>query len=189
MISDGTVCCARGRGRTSRYSTLVLRVLYTGRGPKNDGSTRFSLKEHISCADGRATCHHTPHSRSTRRGQTGDRNVDRFLQQEVRCRPPKWNSRVLAPTHTGDAHAHRRATPEHAEWPRRARRRCSARYPLGATPRSPTAPVGGPSTATTRTPSMSGVTGWVLAPRRVSPNVGTRISGRWPGALRRIHPL
>ena len=36
----------------------------------------------------------------------------------------------------------------------------------------------GPSTPTTCAPTVSGVTGWVLAARRASPNVGACTSGR-----------
>ena len=52
--------------------------------------------------------------------------------------------------------------------------------PLGATPWAATATTGGPSTTTTRAPTVLGVTGWVIAARRASPHVGTRTSGRWP---------
>ena len=63
------------------------------------------------------------------------------------------------------------------------------RVPLDATPLGGHRLTSGPSTATTRAPSVSGVSGRVLVARRASPNVGARtcsICARV--ALRRVVP-
>ena len=63
------------------------------------------------------------------------------------------------------------------------------RVPLDATPLGGHRLTSGPSTATTRAPSVSGVIGWVLAARRASPNVGARTGSICARvALRRVVP-
>ena len=99
----------------------------------------------------------------------------RTLQKEVRWRPPKWGSHVLAPpgtrrrrpTHSGEP-------PKHAGWPRRAQRAVRFARSAGCHPLGGHHLTSGPSTPTTRAPSVLGVIGWVSASRRASPNVRAR---------------
>ena len=86
----------------------------------------------------------------------------RILQQEVRWRPPKWDSRVPATlVPDGAAPRTQESHPStlcglgaHIE-------RFDSRVPLDATPLGGHSVTSGPSTATTRAPSVSGVIGWV----------------------------
>ena len=65
-----------------------------------------------------------------------------------------------------------------------------AKYVRWTTPPwAPTATTGGTSTVTTRTPSVSGVIGWVSAARRAPPRVRARMGSICVGvALRRVVP-
>ena len=114
----------------------------------------------------------------------------RILQQEVRWRPPKWDSRVPATlVPDGAAPRTQESHPSTLGGLGALNERFDSRVPLDATPLGGHRLTSGPSTATTRAPSVSGVTGWVLVARRASPNVGARtcsICARV--ALRRVVP-
>jgi len=78
--------------------------------------------------------------------------------------------------------------------PPNAGARTSGRWPKHVRwttpPWAPTATTGGPSTATTRAPSVSGMTGWVLAARRASRSAGARTGSICAGvALRRVRTV
>ena len=114
----------------------------------------------------------------------------RILQQEVRWRPPKWGSRVLAPPGTRRRrHTHSGEPPERAGRPRRELRSVQTAQSAGCHPLAATATTGGPITTTTRARSVVGVTGWVISARRTSPNVGARTLGRWRSVPAGCHPL
>ena len=97
----------------------------------------------------------------------------RILQQEVRWRPPKCDSRVpgtLVPD--GPAPRTQESHPSTLGGLSAHNDRFKLHSPLDATPLGGHRLTSGPSTVTTRTPSVSGVIGWVLAERGASPNVG-----------------
>ena len=114
----------------------------------------------------------------------------RTLQKEVRWRPPKWGSHVLAPPGTRRRRAtHPGEPPKHAGRPRRAQRAVRFARPAGCHPLGGHHLTSGPSTPTTRAPSVSGMTGWVLAARRASRSAGARTGSICAGvALRRVGP-
>ena len=100
-------------------------------------------------------------------------HMHRILQGEIRWRPPKWGSRVRAPlVPDGAAPRTQESHPSTLGGLGALNERFDSRVPLDATPLGGHSVTSGPSTATTRAPSVSGVIGWVLAARRASPNVG-----------------
>ena len=115
---------------------------------------------------------------------------DRILQKEIRSPPQKWDSRVPATlVPDGAAPSIQESHPSTLGGLGALNERFDSRVPLDATPLGGLRLTSGPSTATTRAPSVSGVTGWVLVARRASPNVGARtcsICARV--ALRRVVP-
>ena len=114
----------------------------------------------------------------------------RILQQEVRWRPPKCDSRVpgtLVPD--GAAPRTQGSNPSTLGGLGALNERFDSRVPLDATPLGGHRLTSDPSTTTTRAPSVSSMIGWVSASRRASPNVGARtcsICARV--ALRRVVP-
>ena len=117
-------------------------------------------------------------------------HVHRTLQEEIRWRPPKWGSRVPATlVPDGAAPRTQESHPSTLGGLGALNERFDLRVPLDATPLGGHRLTSGPSTATTRAPSVLGVSGWVLVARRASPNVGARtcsICARV--ALRRVVP-
>ena len=115
---------------------------------------------------------------------------DRTLQGEIRSPPPKWDSRVPATlVPDGAAPSIQESHPSTLGGLGALNERFDLRVPLDATPLGGHRLTSGPSTATTRAPSVSGVIGWVLVARRASLNVGARtcsICARV--ALRRVVP-
>jgi hypothetical protein len=82
---------------------------------------------------------------------------DRILPKEVRWRGSKCVSRVLAPlVPDGAAPRTQESHPSTLDGLGAHNERCNFHFPLGNHLTS------GPSTATTRAPSVSGVIGWVL---------------------------
>ena len=114
----------------------------------------------------------------------------RTLQQGVRWRPPKCDSRVPATlVPDGAAPRTQESHPSTLGGLGALNERFDSRVPLDATPLGGHRLTSGPSTVTTRTPSVSGMIGWVSAARRASPIVGARtcsICARV--ALRRVAP-
>ena len=114
----------------------------------------------------------------------------RTLQQEIRWRPQKRDSRVPATlVPDGAAPRTQESHPSTLGGLGALNERFDSRVPLDATPLGGHRLTSGPSTVTTRTPSVSGMIGWVLVARRASPNVGARtcsICARV--ALRRVVP-
>eukprot|EP00964_Phaeocystis_antarctica_P094343 scaffold61087_cov75-Phaeocystis_antarctica.AAC.1 len=97
----------------------------------------------------------------------------RILQEEVRWRPQKHDSRVPATlVPDGVAPRTQQSHPSTLGGLGTHNERFNSRVPLDATPLGGHHPTSGPSTATTRAPRVLGVTGWLSAPRRASPNVG-----------------
>ena len=117
-------------------------------------------------------------------------HMHRILQGEIRWPPPKWDSRVTA-TLVPDRAAPRtqESHPSTLCGLGAHNERFDSRVPLDATPLGGHRLTSGPSTATTRAPSVSGVIGWVLAARRASRRVRARTSGRWASAPAGCHPL
>ena len=102
-------------------------------------------------------------------------HMHRILQQGVRWRPPKWDSRVPATlVPDGAAPRTQESHPSTLGGLGALNERFDSRVPLDATPLGGHRLTSGPSTATTRAPSVLGVTGWVLVARRASPNARAR---------------
>jgi hypothetical protein len=105
---------------------------------------------------------------------------DRTLPKEVRWRGSKCVSRVLDPlVPDGAAPCTQESHPSTLNGLGAHNERFNWGFPLDATPLGGDHLTSGLSTPTTRTPSVSGVIGRLLAPRRAPPNVGARTSGRW----------
>ena len=100
----------------------------------------------------------------------------RILQQEVRWRPPKWDSRVPATlVPDGAAPRTQESHPSTLGGLGAHIERFDSRVPLDATPPGWPPPydrTSGPCTATTCAPSVLGVSGWVSASRRASRSAG-----------------
>ena len=104
----------------------------------------------------------------------------RTLQGKVRCRAIKCRNRVPASlVQIGRLPAARKAPPDSRRTLGAHNERFNWGFPLDATPLCGDYLTSGLSTATTRAPSVSGVTGWVSAPRRAPQNVRACTSGRW----------
>ena len=104
----------------------------------------------------------------------------RTLQGKVRLGLAKCVSRVLAPLVPDGAAPHTQEShPSTLDGLGAHNERFNWGFPLDATPLCGDYLTSGLSTATTRAPSVSGVTGWVSAPRRAPQNVRACTSGRW----------
>jgi hypothetical protein len=104
----------------------------------------------------------------------------RTLQGKVRLGLAKCVSRVLAPLVPDGAAPHTQEShPSTLDGLGAHNERFNWGFPLDATPLCGEYLTSGLSTATTRAPSVSGVTGWVSAPRRAPQNVRACTSGRW----------
>jgi hypothetical protein len=100
---------------------------------------------------------------------------DRILPKEVRWRGSKCVSRVLAPlVPDGAAPRTQESHPSTLDGLGTHNERFNLRFPLDATPLGGNHLTSGLGTATTCAPSVSGVTGWVLAARRAPPNARAR---------------
>jgi hypothetical protein len=97
-------------------------------------------------------------------------------------RSSPFGTRRSRPTHPGES-------PKHTGWPRRAQQAVQFALSAGCQPLGGDHLTSGLSTPTTRAPSVSGVIGRLLAPRRAPPNVRARTSGRWPSMSAGRHPL
>ena len=116
--------------------------------------------------------------------------MHRILQQEVRWRPPKWDSRVPATlVPDGAAPRTQESHPSTLCGLGAHNERFDSRVSLDATPLGGHRLTSGPSTATTCARSVSGVSGRVLAARRASPNARVRTCSICVRvALRRVVP-